>query len=103
MLADVVKLADTIDLGSIARAWGFKSLHPHQKIFHSRYNFGYGILLYMRKTLYFRPLTAHLGGFEGVFYRTDNIFCPDKTETADFVSFKDSIVQGINLQKNIVL
>ncbi len=25
----MVELADTIDLGSIARAWGFKSLYPH--------------------------------------------------------------------------
>ena len=30
------------------------------------------------------------------------ILCPTKTEVADFVSFKGSIVQGINLQKNIV-
>ena len=28
--ADVVKLANTLDLGSSASAWGFKSLHPHQ-------------------------------------------------------------------------
>lgn len=27
--ADVVKLANTLDLGSSASAWGFKSLHPH--------------------------------------------------------------------------
>ena len=76
-----------------------------QKRFHSRYNFGYGILLYIRKTPHFCPLTAILGGFEGVFsYKTDKsaILCPVKTEVADFVSFKGSIVQGINLQKNIV-
>jgi hypothetical protein len=35
---------------------------------------------------YFRPLTAHFGGFEGVFsYKTDKsaILCPGKTEVAD--------------------
>ena len=46
----------------------------------------------------FRPLTAHFGGFKGIFsYKSDKsaILCPSKTETADFVSFKGSIVQGI--------
>ena len=50
------------------------------------------------KCLYFRPLTAHFGGFEGIFsYKTDKsaILCPGKTEVADFVSFKGSIVQGM--------
>ena len=28
--APVVELADTLDLGSSARAWGFKSLQAHQ-------------------------------------------------------------------------
>ena len=42
--------------------------HPrNQKRFHSRYNFGYGILLYIRKMPIFRPLTAHFGGSRGVF------------------------------------
>ena len=43
----------------------------------------------------FCPLTAHFGGFEG--YKTDKsaILCSDKTEVADFVSFKGLIVQGI--------
>ena len=53
----------------------------------------------------FSPKTAHFGGLEGVFsYKTDKsaILCPTKTEVADFVSFKGSIVQGMNLQKNIV-
>ena len=48
----------------------------------------------------FRPLTAHFGGFEGVFsYKTDKsaFACPGKTEVADFVSFKGSIVQGMVL------
>ena len=27
----MVELADTIDLGSIGRPWGFESLHPHEK------------------------------------------------------------------------
>ena len=27
--ADVVELADTPDLGSGGRPWGFESLHPH--------------------------------------------------------------------------
>ena len=83
----------------------FKSHLRNQKRFHSRYNFGYGILLYVRKIPRFCPFTAHFGGFEGVFsYRNDKsaILCPGKTEVADFVSFKGSIVQGINLQKNIV-
>ena len=47
----------------------------------------------------FRPLTALFGGFEVVFsYKTDKsaILCPDKTEVADFVSFKGLIVQGFN-------
>jgi hypothetical protein len=55
---------------------------------------------------YFCPFTAYFGGFEGIFsYISDKsaILCPTKTEVADFVSFKGSIVQGINLQKNIVL
>ena len=59
----------------------------------------------MRITPYFRPKTALSGGFEGVFsYINDKsaILCPGKTEVADFVSFKGSIVQGMNLQKNIV-
>ena len=53
----------------------------------------------------FHPKTAIFGGFEGIFsYKTDKsaILCPAKTEVADFVSFKGSIVQGINLQKNVV-
>ena len=48
----------------------------------------------------FRPKTAHFGGFEGVFsFMNDKsaILCPTKTEVADFVSFKGSIVQGIDL------
>ena len=85
---------------------GCSTSHPrNQKRFHSRYNFGYGILLSIRKMPYFCPFTAHFGGFEGVFsYKNDKsaILCPAKTEVADFVSFKGSIVQGINLQKNIV-
>ena len=28
--ADVAELADALDLGSSALAWGFESLHPHQ-------------------------------------------------------------------------
>ena len=54
----------------------------------------------MPKTARFCPFVAYFGGFEGVFsYKTDKsaILCLDKTETADFVSFKGSIVQGINL------
>ena len=46
----------------------------------------------------FRPLTAHFGGSRGIFsYKTDKsaILCPGKTEVADFVSFKGSIVQGV--------
>ena len=83
----------------------FKSPPRNQKRFHSRYNFGYGILLSIRKMPYFCPFTAHFGGFEGVFSQISDksaILCPAKTEVADFVSFKGSIVQGINLQRNIV-
>ena len=53
----------------------------------------------------FCPLTALFGGFEGIFsYINDKsaILCPGKTEVADFISFKGSIVQGINLQKEVV-
>ena len=84
----------------------YKSSHLDQKRFHSRYNFGNGILLYIRKIPHFRPFTAHFGGFMGIFsYINDKsaILCPVGTEVADFVSFKSSIVQGINLQRNIVL
>ena len=48
----------------------------------------------------FRPLTAYFGGSRGFFsYINDKsaILCPVKTETADFVSFKGSIVQGLIL------
>ena len=82
-----------------------KSHLRNQKRFHSRYNFGYGILFSIRKMLIFCPLTALFGGFEGVFSfinAKSAILCSGKTEVADFVSFKGSIVQGINLQKNIV-
>ena len=47
---------------------------------------------------YFCPLTAHFGGFKGVFSYINNKsanLCPGKTEVADFVSFKGSIVQGL--------
>jgi hypothetical protein len=40
--------------------------------------------------------TAHFGGFEGVFSFINNksaILCPVGIETADFASFKGSIVQ----------
>ena len=50
-------------------------------------------------------MTAHFVDFEGVFSFINNksaTLCPGKTEVADFVSFKGSIVQGINFKKNIV-
>jgi len=59
----------------------------------------------MQKTACFCPFTALFGGFKGVFsFMTDKsaILCPSKTEVADFVSFKGLIVQGINLQKEVV-
>jgi hypothetical protein len=68
--------------------------------------FDYGILLYIQKIPDFCYFIVRFGGFEGDFsYKNDKsaILCPTKTEVADFVSFKGSIVQGINLQKNIVL
>ena len=49
---------------------------------------------------HFCPLTALFGGYEGVFsYKNDKsaILCPGKTEVADFVSFKGSIVQVLML------
>ena len=73
-----------------------------QKRFHSLYNFGYGILLYMQKTACFCPLTALLGGFMGIFsYINDKsaILCPVGTEVADFVSFKGLIVYRLNIEK----
>ena len=51
---------------------------------------------------YFCPFTAHFGGFEGVFSFINDksaILCTVGTEVADFVSFKCSIVQEMNLQK----
>ena len=77
-------------------------LAVQHKKFHSRSGFGYGILLSIRKMPYFCPFAAHFGGFEGVFsHKNDKsaILCPVGTEVADFVSFKGSIVQGMNLQK----
>ena len=82
---------------------GNEKSHPrNQKRFHSRYNFGYGILLSIRKTPYFCPFTAHFGGFEGIFSYISNksaILCPGKTEVADFVSFKGSIVHRLDIEK----
>ena len=75
-----------------------------QKRFHSRYNFGYGILLYIRKMPLFHPKTALFGGSRGVFsYINDKsaILCPTKTEVADFVSFKGSIVHRISIEKDV--
>ena len=80
----------------------FKSRPRNQKRFHSRYNFDYGILLYVRKTAHFRPFTAQFGGFEGVFSFRNNkpaILCPAKTEVADFVSFKGLIVHRLDIEK----
>lgn len=74
----------------------------NQKRFHSRYNFGYGILLYMPQTACFCPLTALFGGFEGVFSLISDksaILCPGKTEAADFVSFKGLIVHRLDIEK----
>ena len=75
-----------------------KSHLRNQKRFHSRYNFGYGILLSIREMPYFCPFTAYFGGFEGVFsYVNDKsaILCPTKTEVADFC-----IVQRFNRSQN---
>ena len=76
-----------------------KGVSATKKRFHSRYNFGYGIFLYIRKMPVFRPKTALFGGFKGVFsFANDKsaILCPTKTEVAEFVSFKGSIVQVLN-------
>ena len=82
----------------------FKSHLRNQKRFHSRYNFGYGILLSIRKMAHFCPLTARFGGFMGVFSYINNksaILCPGKTEVADFVSFKGSIVHRLDIEKDV--
>ena len=58
----------------------------------------------MRKMPVFCPKTAIFGGFEGVFsYKTDKSanLCPDKTEVADFVSFKGLIVHRISIEKDV--
>ena len=58
----------------------------------------------MPKAAHFCPFTAHFGGFEGVFSFINDksdILCSVGTEVADFVSFKGSIVQEINLQKEV--
>ena len=77
--------------------------HPrNQTRFPSRYNFGYGILLSIRKTAHFCPFTALFGGFKGVFSQISDksaILCPIKTEVADFVSFKGLIVHRLNIEK----
>ena len=52
----------------------------------------------MRKMPIFRPLTAHFGGSRGVFsYETDKsaIFCPGKTEVADFVRLRVQSFQDV--------
>jgi hypothetical protein len=53
----------------------------------------------------FCPFIAHFGGFEGIFSfrntKSANL-CPGKTEVADFVSFKGSIVQGIKIYKKML-
>ena len=53
---------------------------------------------------HFRPFTAHFGGFKGVFSFINNksaILCPTKTDVADFVSFKGSIVHRIGIEKDV--
>ena len=69
----------------------FLHLPRNQKRFHSRYNFGYGILLYIRKMPYFPPFTAHFCGLEGVFSFINDksaILCPGKNG-------RYAIVQGV--------
>ena len=49
------------------------------------------IFLKRHNKSHFRPLTAHFGGFEGVFSCINNksaILCPTKTEVADFVRWR---------------
>jgi len=91
------------------RARFLKGLRPSSHVFsqkfHSRYNFGYGILLYMREMPYFCPFTAHFGGFMGIFSYINDKSAPSapvKTEVADFVSFKGSIVQGLKIYKKML-
>ena len=55
------------DSTRLLRRKGKKSHPRNPKRFHSRYIFGYGILLYMRKIADFCPFTAYFGDFEGVF------------------------------------
>ena len=91
-----------IDFSSYKIRKGIYFVKITQKRFHSRYNFGYGILLYIRKMPYFCPFTAHFGGFEGVFYFINDksaILCLGKEKMADFVSFKGSIVHRLDIEK----
>ncbi len=58
----------------------------------------------MRKTANFYPFTAHFGVFEGIFSFINDksaILCLDKTEVADFVSFKGLIVHRIGIEKDV--
>ena len=51
------KVVGDASLCSLFRRYApYKSRLRNQKRFHSRYNFGYGILLYIRKTPHFCPL-----------------------------------------------
>ena len=60
--------------------------------------FGYGILLYIRKTAHFALLSLISAALRAILLILKSaILCLTKTEVADFVSFKESIVQGINL------
>ena len=55
---------------------------------------------------YFCHETAVFGGFEGVFSHIDDksaILCCVTAKVADFVSFKGSIVQGLNKLKQYIL
>ena len=63
----------------------FKSHPRNQKQFHSRYNFGYGILLFSPKTTIF---DGFLGRFSFINDKSATL-CPDKARMADVLSFKE--------------
>ena len=70
-LADVVKLADTIDLGSIASACRFKSCRPHQnKTLRNDAN-----ALFLSVSLFFLPVSVlYLSFMQAV--------CPDSPKSS---------------------
>lgn len=64
--AGVVKLADTLDLGSSASAWRFESSRPHQLLNHSHY-FGNDFFLRLFRLIVFKNKICY-SLFKGDYY-----------------------------------